>query len=46
MELLPESEEDKRMASLLKLIPTNKPDEKREKIENESIFDGGKQAPR
>jgi len=42
MKLLPESEEDSRMASLLKLIPSNKPDEKREKIETESIFEKGK----
>ncbi len=46
MELLPESEEDARMASLLKLIPTTKPDEKREKIEKQSIFDKRKQSPR
>lgn len=38
MKLLPETDEDARMASLLRLIPTSDPDQKRSKIENESIF--------
>ncbi len=41
LKLLPESEEDARMASLLRLVPTSNPDEKRSKIENESIFSPG-----
>jgi hypothetical protein len=41
LKLLPESEEDARMASLLRLVPTSNPDEKRAKIENESIFSPG-----
>ena len=38
MKLLPESEEDVRMASLLRLVPTSGPEEKRAKVESESIF--------
>ena len=39
LKLLPENAEDVRMASLLRLVPaSSNPDEKRTKIENESIF--------
>ena len=38
MNLLPETSEDAHMASLLRLIPTSEPEEKRSKIETESIF--------
>jgi hypothetical protein len=38
MRLLPETEEDVRMASLLRLVPTSDPEEKRARIETESIF--------
>ena len=41
LKLVPENEEDARLASLLRLVPVSNPEDKRSLIETESIFSPG-----